>query len=99
MCTITTQDGVEIFFKDWGPRNAQPIVFHHGWPLSGAHTYCTVYRIGKEYLKPCLDARHDINEAMRALLDFRLHAAEVFTQDVPTVVAKKGFLQWLRRRA
>jgi non-heme chloroperoxidase len=32
--TITTKDGVEIFFKDWGPKNAQPIVFHHGWPLS-----------------------------------------------------------------
>jgi len=31
---ITTQDGTEIFYKDWGPRNAQPIVFHHGWPLS-----------------------------------------------------------------
>ena len=34
MSTVTTQDGVEIFFKDWGPRSAQPIVFHHGWPLS-----------------------------------------------------------------
>jgi non-heme chloroperoxidase len=31
---ITTPDGAEIFYKDWGPRNAQPIVFHHGWPLS-----------------------------------------------------------------
>jgi non-heme chloroperoxidase len=31
---VTTPDGVEIFFKDWGPRDAQPIVFHHGWPLS-----------------------------------------------------------------
>ncbi|GJD40896.1 MULTISPECIES: alpha/beta fold hydrolase [Methylobacterium] len=31
---VTTQDGVEIFFKDWGPKSAQPIVFHHGWPLS-----------------------------------------------------------------
>lgn len=31
---VTTSDGVEIFFKDWGPRDAQPIVFHHGWPLS-----------------------------------------------------------------
>ena len=31
---ITTKDGTEIFFKDWGPRNAQPIVFSHGWPLS-----------------------------------------------------------------
>lgn len=34
MGTITTADGTEIFFKDWGPKNAQSIVFHHGWPLS-----------------------------------------------------------------
>ncbi len=31
---VKTKDGVEIFYKDWGPKNAQPIVFHHGWPLS-----------------------------------------------------------------
>ena len=34
MAKIATKDGVEIFYKDWGPRNAQPLVFHHGWPLS-----------------------------------------------------------------
>jgi non-heme chloroperoxidase len=34
MSTITVKDGTAIFFKDWGDRNAQPIVFHHGWPLS-----------------------------------------------------------------
>ena len=34
MNTITTKDGVTIYFKDWGPKNAQTIVFHHGWPLS-----------------------------------------------------------------
>jgi non-heme chloroperoxidase len=34
MNTITTQDGTEIYFKDWGPKDAQPIMFHHGWPLS-----------------------------------------------------------------
>lgn len=34
MSYVTTADGVEIFYKDWGPRDAQPIVFHHGWPLS-----------------------------------------------------------------
>jgi non-heme chloroperoxidase len=32
MGTITTKDGTEIFYKDWG--SGQPIVFHHGWPLS-----------------------------------------------------------------
>ena len=31
---VTTTDGTDIFYKDWGPRSAQPIVFHHGWPLS-----------------------------------------------------------------
>ncbi|MEG8040152.1 alpha/beta hydrolase [Sphingomonas sp. LR60] len=31
---ITTADGTEIFYKDWGPRDAQVIHFHHGWPLS-----------------------------------------------------------------
>jgi non-heme chloroperoxidase len=34
MATIKTQDGTEIFYKDWGSKDAQPIVFHHGWPLS-----------------------------------------------------------------
>ncbi|WP_165933004.1 alpha/beta hydrolase [Rhizobium sp. BK251] len=31
---VRTKDGVEIFYKDWGPKDAQPIHFHHGWPLS-----------------------------------------------------------------
>ncbi|AGB82581.1 putative hydrolase or acyltransferase of alpha/beta superfamily [Serratia sp. FGI94] len=31
---VTTKDGVEIFYKDWGPKDAQVIFFHHGWPLS-----------------------------------------------------------------
>jgi non-heme chloroperoxidase len=34
MAFVTTSDGVDIFYKDWGPKDAQPIMFHHGWPLS-----------------------------------------------------------------
>lgn len=34
MATITTSDGTTLFYKDWGPKDAQPVVFHHGWPLS-----------------------------------------------------------------
>ena len=34
MSTITTTDGTTIFYKDWGPKDAQPIMFHHGWPLT-----------------------------------------------------------------
>lgn len=32
MGTITTRDGIEIFYKDWG--SGQPVVFSHGWPLN-----------------------------------------------------------------
>lgn len=41
MTSFTTSDGTEIFYKDWG--TGQPIVFHHGWPLSadvGMHKCC-----------------------------------------------------------
>jgi non-heme chloroperoxidase len=31
---VTTTDAVDIFYKDWGPQDGQPIMFHHGWPLS-----------------------------------------------------------------
>src|SRR5262245_46868803 len=34
MSYFTTTDGTQIFYKDWGPSDAQPIVFHHGWPLT-----------------------------------------------------------------
>ena len=33
MAFVTTNDDVEIFYKDWGPRDAEVIFFHHGWPL------------------------------------------------------------------
>jgi non-heme chloroperoxidase len=32
--TITVTDGTQIYYKDWGSKDAQPVVFHHGWPLS-----------------------------------------------------------------
>ncbi|WP_423599349.1 alpha/beta fold hydrolase [Roseateles sp. MS654] len=31
---ITTKDGVQLYYKDWGPKNGQPVVFSHGWPLN-----------------------------------------------------------------
>ncbi|WGL18563.1 alpha/beta hydrolase [Microbulbifer bruguierae] len=31
---VITSDGTRVFYKDWGPRDVQPVVFHHGWPLS-----------------------------------------------------------------
>src|SRR5678815_3459969 len=40
---VTTKDGVQIFYKDWGPTNATPIVFSHGWPLSSDDWDCLLY--------------------------------------------------------
>jgi len=34
MSYVTTRDGVQIYFRDWGPKHAPSIMFHHGWPLS-----------------------------------------------------------------
>jgi non-heme chloroperoxidase len=58
MNSITTKDGVEIYFKDWGPRSAQPIVFHHGWPLSGDDWDTQLlYFLGKGYRVVAHDRR------------------------------------------
>ncbi|NBF11416.1 mechanosensitive ion channel family protein [Pseudomonas sp. Fl4BN1] len=63
-----------------------------------AKTFCSLYRIDNEFLKLCLDARHDIGDAMKTLLDFRQHIALSLAQSSPKPVAKKGFMQWLRSR-
>jgi non-heme chloroperoxidase len=56
--TITTKDGVEIFYKDWGPKDAQPLVFHHGWPLSSDDWDAQLlYFLGKGYRVVAHDRR------------------------------------------
>jgi len=58
MSTVTTKDGVEIYYKDWGPKNAQPIVFHHGWPLSADDwDNQMLYFLGKGYRVVAHDRR------------------------------------------
>lgn len=48
MSYITTKDGTRIFYKDQGPRDGQPIVFSHGWPLSGDAWDAQMVFFGKE---------------------------------------------------
>jgi non-heme chloroperoxidase len=58
MSTITTKDGVTIFYKDWGPKDAQPIYFHHGWPLSSDDWDTQMlYFLGKGYRVVAHDRR------------------------------------------
>ena len=55
---VTTSDDVRIFYKDWGPREAQPIVFHHGWPLSSDDWDAQMlYFLGKGYRVVAHDRR------------------------------------------
>jgi non-heme chloroperoxidase len=56
--SITSKDGVEIFYKDWGPKDAQPLVFHHGWPLSSDDWDAQLlYFLGKGYRVVAHDRR------------------------------------------
>jgi non-heme chloroperoxidase len=58
MSTITTNDGTQIYFKDWGAKNAQPLVFHHGWPLSADDwDNQMLYFLGKGYRVIAIDRR------------------------------------------
>jgi non-heme chloroperoxidase len=55
---VKTSDGVQIFYKDWGPRDAQPLVFHHGWPLSSDDwDNQMLYFVGKGYRVVAHDRR------------------------------------------
>jgi non-heme chloroperoxidase len=58
MNTVITKDGTEIFFKDWGSKSAQPIMFHHGWPLSADDWDAQMlYFLGKGYRVVAHDRR------------------------------------------
>lgn len=58
MSYVTTKDDTRIFFKDWGSKTAQPIVFHHGWPLSSDDWDAQMlFFIGKGYRVVAHDRR------------------------------------------
>src|SRR4051794_2107627 len=58
MSFATTTDDTRIFYKDWGPKDAQPVVFHHGWPLSSDDWDAQMlFFIGKGYRVVAHDRR------------------------------------------
>jgi non-heme chloroperoxidase len=79
MATITTRDSTQIFFKDWGPKDAPPLVFHHGWPLS-ADDWDTqmLFFVGKGYRVVAHDRRgHGRSSQVSEGHDMDHYAADV----------------------
>ncbi|WP_339691313.1 alpha/beta hydrolase [uncultured Parasphingorhabdus sp.] len=84
MTYITTKDGVEIFFKDWGPRDARPIMFHHGWPLSSDDWDAQLlFFVNKGYRV----VAHDRRGHGRSLQVADGHDMDHYAADVAAVVA------------
>lgn len=77
---VTTDDGVQIFYKDWGPKDARPIVFHHGWPLSSDDWDAQMlFFLSKGYRVVAHDRRgHGRSEQVTEGHDIDHYAADAF---------------------
>ncbi len=78
MSTITTTDGVEIYYNDLGPADAQPLVFHHGWPLTADDWDAqTIFFLNKGYRVIATDRRgHGRSSQVGAGHDMDHYAAD-----------------------
>lgn len=76
---FTTPDGIRLFYKDLGPRDATPLVFHHGWPLSADEWDAQLlYLLAKGYRVIAHDRRgHGRSEASFEGNDMDTYAADV----------------------
>ena len=81
MDKVKTEDGTEIFFKDWG--TGQPLFFHHGWPLSADDWDAQMmFFLGKGYRV----IAHDRRGHGRSTQTARGHDMDTYASDVATVV-------------
>lgn len=79
MAFVTTDDSVKIFYKDWGDKTAQPIVFHHGWPLSADDwDNQMLFFLGQGYRVIAIDRRgHGRSDQVSEGHDMDHYAADV----------------------
>ncbi len=87
MAFVKTKDGVEIFYKDWGPRDAAVIHFHHGWPLSSDDWDAQMlFFVNKGYRV----IAHDRRGHGRSSQVWDGHDMDHYADDVAAVVEKLG---------
>jgi len=81
MTTITTKDGTEIYYKDWG--SGQPVVFSHGWPLSAdAWEDQMIFLAGRGYR--CI--AHDRRGHGRSSQPWNGNDMDTYADDLATLV-------------
>jgi non-heme chloroperoxidase len=85
MSTITTKEGVEIFSKDWG--SGQPLVFHHGWPLSSDDWDAQMLDVVQKGYRV---VAHDRRGHGRSSQVSEGHDMDPYAADVAAVVAHLG---------
>lgn len=84
---VTTKDGVDIFYKDWGPRHAPVIFFHHGWPLSSDDWDAQMLFFLKEGFRV---VAHDRRGHGRSTQVWDGHDMDHYADDVAAVVEHLG---------
>ncbi|MFI7915835.1 alpha/beta fold hydrolase [Acinetobacter baumannii] len=84
---VTTKDGVDIFYKDWGPRDAPVIFFHHGWPLSSDDWDAQMLFFLKEGFRV---VAHDRRGHGRSTQVWGCHDMDHYADDVAVVVEHLG---------
>ncbi|WP_377802286.1 alpha/beta fold hydrolase [Acinetobacter baumannii] len=84
---VTTKGGVDIFYKDWGPRDAPVIFFHHGWPLSSDDWDAQMLFFLKEGFRV---VAHDRRGHGRSTQVWDGHDMDHYADDVAVVVEHLG---------
>ncbi|MDT8130438.1 alpha/beta hydrolase [Acinetobacter baumannii] len=84
---VTTKDGVDIFYKDWGPRDAPVIFLHHGWPLSSDDWDAQMLFFLKEGFRV---VAHDRRGHGRSTQVWDGHDMDHYADDVAVVVEHLG---------
>ncbi|HHP6500793.1 TPA: alpha/beta fold hydrolase [Acinetobacter baumannii] len=84
---VTTKDGVDIFYKDWGPRDVPVIFFHHGWPLSSDDWDAQMLFFLKEGFRV---VAHDRRGHGRSTQVWDGHDMDHYADDVAVVVEHLG---------
>jgi non-heme chloroperoxidase len=85
MSTVKTKDGTDIFYKDWGPRDGNSIVFHHGWPLSADDWDAQMLFFAKNGYRVIA---HDRRGHGRSTQTANGHDMDTYAADVAAVVDK-----------